>query len=84
MEDSPLMPDGKALVSIGKAPLDHVPILIGTELNIGWEILVSQRGNYDWKARLHLRDRVIDRTGHNDGFTIKGGEHFDEEYLDRI
>jgi hypothetical protein len=72
------------LVSIGKAPLDHVPILIRTEPKIGWEVFLFQQSNYDRKARIYLRDRVIDRPDDNDGSTIKGSDHFYEEHLDRI
>jgi len=84
MDDSPFMPTNEALVSIGKSHLDHVQLLIGSELKIGWEVLLSQQGNYDWKTRFQLRDHFIDRAGYDDGSTIKRSEHLQEEYVDRI
>jgi len=79
-----LMPGSEALVPIGKAHLDRVQILIWSELNIGWEVPLSQQGNNDWEAGVHLRDRIIDRADYNDGSTVKGSKNFREEYLNRI
>ena len=76
------MPDGEALVSIGKAHPDHIQILIGSELNIAWEVSFFQQGHYDGESRVYFRDRVIDRADYNDGSAIKYRDHFHQENPD--
>ena len=82
MDDSPFMPDGEALVSIGEALLDHAQTLIGSELNIAWEVPFVQQSHYDGEPRVYFRDHVIDRAGYNDGSTIKCCDHFHQENPD--